>query len=109
MNTIETKTPGVRFPELVPKLAARSDRFSRVRSNITHDGGHPAAGTLGMTGYTSGVVARWQAAGRRRRARRQTGSVFDHAMSQSRHTFTHYQSIAAPGIMEVLTRPQRVE
>lgn len=52
--TIDTKTPGLRFTELVPKLAARSDRFSIVRSNITHDGGHPAAGTLGMTGYKEG-------------------------------------------------------
>ena len=52
--TIPTRTPGTRFSELVPKLAARSDRFSLVRSNITHDGGHPAAGTLGMTGYKEG-------------------------------------------------------
>ncbi|MEO8496069.1 MAG: DUF1501 domain-containing protein [Planctomycetota bacterium] len=53
-TTIETKTPGLRFTELVPKLAARSDRFSLVRSNITHAGGHPDAGTLGMTGYKEG-------------------------------------------------------
>jgi len=53
-DTIDTKTPGLRFTELVPKLAARSDRFSLVRSNITHAGGHPDAGTLGMTGYKEG-------------------------------------------------------
>jgi hypothetical protein len=51
---IATQTSGVQFTELVPKLAARSDRFSLVRSNITHDGGHPGAGTLGMTGYKEG-------------------------------------------------------
>lgn len=52
--TIPTQTPGIRFSELVPKLAARSDRFSLVRSHITRDGGHPGAGTLGMTGYKEG-------------------------------------------------------
>src|SRR5436309_297360 len=31
--TIPTRTPGVRFSELLPRLAARSDRFALVRSN----------------------------------------------------------------------------
>jgi len=49
-GTIPTTLPGVRFTELVPKLAARTDKFALVRSNITHDGGHPGAGTYGFTG-----------------------------------------------------------
>ncbi|MFO0902987.1 MAG: DUF1501 domain-containing protein [Pirellulales bacterium] len=49
--TIATRSPGVRFTELVPRLAARSHLFSVVRSHVTHDGGHPQAGTLGLTGY----------------------------------------------------------
>ena len=51
---IATRTPGVHFTELLPKLAARSHRFALVRSNISYDGGHPGAGTLGMTGYKEG-------------------------------------------------------
>lgn len=51
---IAARTPGVRFSELVPRLAARSHLYSVVRSHITHDGGHPPAGTLGLTGYKEG-------------------------------------------------------
>ena len=42
--TIATRTPGVRFTELLPKLAARSDRYSLIRSNVNFSGGaawHP--------------------------------------------------------------------
>ncbi|MEE3372958.1 MAG: DUF1501 domain-containing protein [Planctomycetota bacterium] len=53
-STIPTTLPGVRFTELVPKLAARTDKFALVRSNITHDGGHPGAGTYGFTGHREG-------------------------------------------------------
>ena len=53
-SPIATRTPGVQFSELLPKLAQRSNRFAVVRSNITYDGGHPPAGTLGMTGYKEG-------------------------------------------------------
>ena len=52
--TIPTALPGVRFTELVPKLASRADKFALIRSNITHDGGHPGAGTFGFTGYREG-------------------------------------------------------
>jgi hypothetical protein len=48
--TIATRTPGVRFTELLPKLAARSDRFSLVRSNINFDGDHLLAGSIALTG-----------------------------------------------------------
>lgn len=50
-STIATRTPGVRFTELLPRLAAHSDRFTLVRSNVTGDGAHPPAGTIGLTGF----------------------------------------------------------
>ena len=49
-STIATKTPGVRFSELLPRSAARSDRFALIRSNKNHHGGHLEAGTIGLTG-----------------------------------------------------------
>jgi hypothetical protein len=48
--TIATRTPGVRFSELLPRLAARSDRFSLVRSNRNFHQGHLEAGTIALTG-----------------------------------------------------------
>ncbi|MEC9092834.1 MAG: DUF1501 domain-containing protein [Planctomycetota bacterium] len=50
-STIGTTIPGIRFSELVPKLAARTDKFSLVRSNVSLDQGHPGAGTVATTGY----------------------------------------------------------
>jgi hypothetical protein len=49
-STIATRTPGVRFTELLPKLAARSHRFSLTRSNVNHHGGHREAGSIALTG-----------------------------------------------------------
>ena len=49
-GTIATKTPGVRFTELFPRTAARSDRFTVIRSHKTFDGDHLKAGTIGLTG-----------------------------------------------------------
>ena len=34
----------------MPKLAARSDRFSLVRTNVNFNGGHRPAGSIGLTG-----------------------------------------------------------
>ncbi len=48
---ISTKQPGVHYSELLPKLAARSDRFSLIRSHVTTQPGHPDAGTVGLTGF----------------------------------------------------------
>lgn len=48
---IPTRTPGLRFTELLPKLAARSDLFNVVHSHVTFAGGHPDAGTYGLTGF----------------------------------------------------------
>lgn len=49
--TIGTQTPGVHFSELLPRLAARSSRFSLIRSHVTSQPGHPDAGTVGLTGF----------------------------------------------------------
>jgi hypothetical protein len=50
-SPIPTRTPGVHFCELLPKLAARSDQFSLIRSMVSSNSGHPGAGTVGLTGY----------------------------------------------------------
>jgi hypothetical protein len=48
--TIATRTPGVRFTELLPKLAARSDKYSLIRSNVNFNAGHREAGSIALTG-----------------------------------------------------------
>ena len=53
-STIPSRTPGVRFSELLPKLAARSDRFSLIRTNVNHSGDHLEAGSIGLTGGLEG-------------------------------------------------------
>ena len=52
-GTISTRISGVRFSELLPQLAARSDKLSVVRSNINHHGGHRSAGSIALSGYLS--------------------------------------------------------
>src|SRR5258708_40150228 len=47
---IQTRTPGVHFSELLPKLAERSHLFSLVRSNVNFSGDHLVAGSIGLTG-----------------------------------------------------------
>ena len=42
--------PGVRLHRMLPKLAARSDQYSLVRTNINFNGGHRPAGSIGLTG-----------------------------------------------------------
>jgi hypothetical protein len=51
-STIQTRIPGVHFTELLPRLAARSDRFSLVRTNINFNGDHFGGGRLSLTGAT---------------------------------------------------------
>src|SRR5215471_13895242 len=53
--TIATRTPSVRFTELVPRLAAMSDRFALVRSNVNFDAGHREAGSIALTGAGAAV------------------------------------------------------
>jgi hypothetical protein len=48
--SIPTRTMGMQFTELLPRLAARSDKFSVVRTNINYDGGHRPAGSIMWTG-----------------------------------------------------------
>lgn len=49
--SIPTRTPGVHFTELLPKLAARSDKYTLIRSHSTTAPGHPDAGTVALTGF----------------------------------------------------------
>src|SRR6266849_6363272 len=51
---IQTRTPGVHFSELLPKLAERSHLFSLVRSNVNFSGDHLVAGSIGLTGADEG-------------------------------------------------------
>lgn len=46
-NPIDTKTPGLRICELLPRCAKISDRFALLRS-MAHDGGGHPAGSLQM-------------------------------------------------------------
>ncbi len=46
---ISTRTAGMQFTELLPRLAASSDRFSVVRTNINYNGGHRPAGSIAWT------------------------------------------------------------
>ncbi len=53
-STIPTRTPGVRFSELLPQLAARSNRFTLIRSNKNFNNTHTPAGTIALTGAVDG-------------------------------------------------------
>lgn len=50
-GVIRTRTPGVHFTELLPRIAQRSDRFSLIRTHVTTAPGHPDAGTVALTGF----------------------------------------------------------
>jgi len=47
---IATKTPGLRFTELIPRQAAISDRFTVLRSMVHTGGGHPAGSLQVLSG-----------------------------------------------------------
>lgn len=49
-SNVATRTTGLHFTELFPRLAARSDRFSVVRSNVNYDNAHHIAGSIALTG-----------------------------------------------------------
>lgn len=53
-SSIQTRTPGCYFSELLPKLAAQSDLFSVVRSHVNFSGDHLIAGSIGLTGADEG-------------------------------------------------------
>jgi hypothetical protein len=48
-SAISTRMAGVHFSELLPRLAAISDQFSLVRSNVNYNGGHRPAGSIAWT------------------------------------------------------------
>ena len=50
-GVIPTKTPGVHFTELLPKLAQRSDKYTLIRSHIQSAPGHPDGGTVALSGF----------------------------------------------------------
>ncbi len=54
--TIATRTPGVRFTELLPKLASRSNKFSLIRSNVNFHDGHREAGSIALTGASASAA-----------------------------------------------------
>jgi hypothetical protein len=59
-KTIDTKVPGTRFTEILPKLAAITDKFTLIRSmSYTPNGlfNHTAAIYQMMTGYTTDKVS----------------------------------------------------
>jgi hypothetical protein len=55
-TTIATRTPGVRFTELLPKLAARSNKYSLIRSNVNFHDGHREAGSIALTGASGATT-----------------------------------------------------
>lgn len=48
---IPTRTPGVHFTELLPRLAQQSHRFSLIRTHVASNGAHPPGGTVALTGF----------------------------------------------------------
>ena len=55
-TTIATRTPGVRFTELLPRLAARSHKYSLIRSNVNFNDGHREAGSIALTGASAATA-----------------------------------------------------
>ncbi|MBI3411243.1 MAG: DUF1501 domain-containing protein [Planctomycetes bacterium] len=54
--TIPTRTAGVRICELFPQIAAIQDKFAIIRSLHTASNDHGVAGTIGLTGSSTGSV-----------------------------------------------------
>src|SRR5262249_41089679 len=53
-GTIPTRTSGLRFCELFPKLAKLTDKLSVLRTLVTESNDHGIAGTIGLTGSGAG-------------------------------------------------------
>ena len=53
-GSIPTRSPGVRFTELFPQLAAVSNHLAVVRTLTTQSNDHGIAGTIGLTGSGAG-------------------------------------------------------
>lgn len=54
--SIPTRTPGLRFGELFPKMAGLTQRLAVLRSLYTFSNDHGVAGTIGLTGSVAGGV-----------------------------------------------------
>src|SRR5438552_9987400 len=54
--SIPTRITGVRFGELFPQIASRTDQIAVLRSLHTASNDHGVAGTIGLTGSMSGSV-----------------------------------------------------
>ncbi len=50
-GVIPTRTPGVHFTELLPRLAQQSHRFNLIRTHVTSNAAHPPGGTVALTGF----------------------------------------------------------
>ena len=48
--SISTRTPGLIFSELFPRMADRSHLFSVVRSHVNHDNSHHIGGSIALCG-----------------------------------------------------------
>jgi hypothetical protein len=55
-GSIPTKITGVRFCELFPQIANRTDKLAVIRSLRTGSNDHGVAGTIGLTGSAAGGV-----------------------------------------------------
>lgn len=77
---IETRTPGLRFSELLPRLAAHSHLFTTIRSHVTFSGGHPDAGTWGLTGFDERPAAQPSFGSIVSKYRKQTGPLSPYVM-----------------------------
>ncbi len=55
-TTIPTRLPGIRFCELFPEIAKRTDQLAILRSLKTGHNDHGIAGTIGLTGSMAGGV-----------------------------------------------------
>jgi hypothetical protein len=55
-SSIPTRITGVRFGELFPQLAARTNRLAVLRSLKTLSNDHGVAGTIGLTGSKAGAL-----------------------------------------------------
>ncbi len=56
-STTATTIPGVRFCELLPRLARRTDKFAVIRSLYHESNDHGIAGTISLTGSSRGAVS----------------------------------------------------
>ena len=54
---VPTKVPGIQICELFPLLAARSDKYSILRSLHHTSNDHGIGGTIGLTGSDSGAIS----------------------------------------------------